>query len=129
MDEQDYFRLGFLTWCAERGMKPDEIRSMVKQANNEKSIFSGLLPSLGKNLWYAGEQIVPWFASAPFIIGGAGLGAAAVGGAGLGYGAAKLTEREASPELAKKYELIATLRQQAEQARRNAERARYRTRN
>lgn len=109
LTEKEQFRLGFLARCAEERLDAEEIDGRVKLA------FS--LGDIGR-----------LFASYPLYMGVGGLGAAAVGGAGLGYMGAKATEEDVDPEMAKKYELIAAYQQQAERARRSANRIAHRER-
>lgn len=113
MDDRELFRFGFLLKCAEDGLDAAGIRERASQIRRLKraglgGVVSGLFSPM---LQLGGLQATI----------GAGLGVAG------GYGLAKLTEEDVDPEMAKKYELIAAYRQQADRARRQAARLAYRS--
>lgn len=102
------FKFGFLLKCAEAGLSTQQIQQHIDAAIEKLSFDPiGMLTDAGK-----------------LGLGGVGL---ALSGAGItgalgGYGLAKATEPDADPEEAKMQELIATYKQYADQARRNAAR-------
>ena len=108
---KEAFRLGFLLKCAELGLAPAAIREKTAAIKQSLMGIGDAISTLG---------LAPIPLAALQIAGGAGLGIAG------GYGAAKLLEEDNDPEIAKKYELIAAYRQQAERARRQASRLAYR---
>ena len=119
MTPQDRFRLGFLMRCADEGCPPEEVRRRTKQAE-EKGV-------IGKALNNASSLAGTFGWSIPYKWPTAlGLAAATIGGPMVGYTAAKMQERPIDPEEAKKQELIAALRLQAEQTRRRASQRSYR---
>lgn len=114
LTEKEQFRLGFLTHCARLGLAPAEVREMTKQAVEQVKTAGtpGMLAKL--------------YATAPFALAAYGLAGSAGAGALGGHVLAKMNEEETDPEQAKQQELMALYRQQAERARRNAARLRYR---
>ena len=103
---REAFKFGFMLKCAEAGLDNDRIEHLV-----DGILKQGLLggaANLVKSLMSLGGL---------GLAGGAGLGA--VGG----YLAAKGTEPSVDPDEFKQLELITALRQHAEHARRNAQRA------
>jgi hypothetical protein len=113
MTPKELFRLGFLMECASTGLSPAQIRE--KTAALKQSLEKKAIPEWASALWKA-----PMMAAALPPMAGAAAGA--IGG----YGLAKLTNEDADPETAKKYELLAAYRQQAERARRQSARLTYR---
>lgn len=103
--DKELFRLGFLLRAAEEGLTPEDIRGRVKKA-------AGGLGGLAQGLLWD----MPVNYSAAKLVGGAGLGALG------GWALADATSKTIDPEDAKKYELIAAYRQQAERARQNISR-------
>lgn len=123
MTPQENFRLGFLLRCAEEGCSPAEIEQRVKLA----FIVRGLekkanTPGTLRALWDLGGA----YGMAPLHTAAIGIGGAGLLGAGLGYGAAKVQEEQVDPEEAKRQELIAAYKMQADRARRRAKQRGYR---
>lgn len=115
MTPQDNFRYGFLMSCAQQGLTPDQVREVVKTASEHLRKEANV-----------GRSLAALWAKLPLAIAGYGLmGSAGVGALG-GHALAKATEDELDPEEVRRQELLATYRQQAERARRNASRIRYR---
>lgn len=113
MTPKELFRLGFLMECASAGLSAAQIRE--KAAALKQRVEKRAMPEWASMLWKA-----PLLAATLPPMAGAAAGA--VGG----YGLAKLTNEDADPETAKKYELLAAYRQQAERARRQTARLTYR---
>ncbi len=107
MTDREAFKFGFLLRCADEGLSPEQTRERVKLAY-------GLGAAAGLAI------------KAPLAIAALGIPAAALAGAGAGYVGAKLTDPPVDPDEAKKQELIAAYRQQADRARRTAARVGYR---
>jgi hypothetical protein len=110
MTPRQLFKFGFLLQCADEGLTPAETRERIdvcltKMA--EGGLGTGLVHLL-RNFSALG-------------IAGAG-----VTGALTGHLAARMTEPQADPDMAKQQELIAAYRQYADHARRNAARRGYR---
>ena len=132
---KEQFRLGFLLRCAEEGCDAEAVRGRTKLAGElrelvrldvaddlrEKTAVGGIGTLLG-----ALGATVKGYAMAPLHLAAIGLGGAGLVGAGLGYGAAKLNDDDVDPEEAKRQELIAAYRMQADKARRRAARTGYR---
>ena len=127
---QDNFRLGFLLRCAEEGCSPAEIESRVKLAfvvrDLEKKAFVGDVLRAGERLLKATGRLGAAYAMLPFRTAAIGIGGAGLLGTGLGYGAAKLQQKDIDPEEAKRQELIAAYKMQADRARRRAKQRGYR---
>lgn len=104
------FKFGFLLHCADQGLDAHETLRRVKQASELLAADPQVLEK------QADMQAV---LDAVKSLGWAGLGASALGGLGTGVGLAQLTDKEADPEEAKRRELIAAYRQQADRVRRN----------
>lgn len=115
LTEKEQFRLGFLACCAELGLTPDEVRENVKVAT-----------TLVKEGAYGLGDLLGLYWKIPLATAAYGLASSAGIGALGGHVAAKMTEQEVDPNEAKRQELLAVYRQQAERARRNAARIRYR---
>lgn len=114
LTDKENFRLGFLSCCARMGLTPVEVRQLTKQASAMIKRGYGVADLL-KLYWQA-----PLAASMYGLAGAAGVGALG------GHTLAKMTEEEVDPAEAKRQELLAVYKQQAERARRNAARIRYR---
>lgn len=110
---KENFRLGFLLRCAEEGLDADGIKERVKIA-----IAGGFLQSAGNLAKLVGT--LPLHATGYGMAGGAILGGAA------GYGLAKMQNSDVDPEEAKRQELIAAYKLQADLARRRAAQRSYR---
>jgi hypothetical protein len=108
MTDREAFKFGFLLRCADEHLSPEQIRERVKLAYGPALGAAATAGKLG--------------------LGALGLGIplAALGGAGVGYVGAKITDPPVDPDEAKKQELIAAYRQQADRARRTAARVGYR---
>lgn len=117
LTEQEQFRFDMLSRFVQLGLTPTEVQGRVKAATQlVKQAFgvSGLLSLL---------------ATAPLQATGYGLaGSAALGGL-AGHLAGRVTDQDIDPEEARRQELIGVYAQQAERARRNAARIRYRQQN
>lgn len=124
---KESFRLGFLLRCAEEGCSPAEIQDRVKLAHVVRGLVlqekQAVAPTstLGA-LWNLGSTV----GMAPLHAAAIGIGGAGLLGAGVGYGAAKLQDEEVDPEEAKRQELIAAYKMQADRARRRAKQRGYR---
>lgn len=119
---QESFRLGFLLRCAEEGCTPAEIEQRVKLA----FIVRGLEKHAVANPVDTGIGLAKTWASLPLHIAGLGIAGSGLLGAGIGYGAAKLQDEDVDPEEAKRQELIAAYKMQADRARRRAQQRGYR---
>jgi len=113
LNAQQSFRLGFLLRCAEEGLNQDQIRERVKFAG-----AGGLLGPMG--------QAAKALMMAPVNLSLLGIGAGGIAGAGVGYGLAKAQNQAVDPEEAKRQELIAAYKMQADRARRRAQQRNYR---
>lgn len=122
LDARESFRFAFLLKCAEEGLDREGIRQRVAERIAEATATLMKQAFGFSDLANAGMTAItlPATVASAQVLGGVGLGMA---GGGL---AAKLTDSDADPELAKKYELIAAYRQQADRARRQAARVGYR---
>ena len=121
MSRQERFKFGFLLRCADDGCTPDEIRARVKVATFSLGDILGL-----KELLSGGASAAKTIAMLPVHAAAAGIGTAALGGAGVGWGAAKLQNDDVDPEEAKRHELIAAYKLQADKLRQQAATRSYR---
>lgn len=135
MTPHDAFKLGFLLRCAEEGCTPDEIRGRVKTATLLKqsagpaiTAGTGIGAKMLAKFKGLGKALPLWagFTQLPYYATSLGLAASAATGAGAGYGLAKLQNQDVDPEEAKRQELIAAYKLQAELARQRASRRSYR---
>jgi hypothetical protein len=123
INEQDAFKLGFLTRCAEEKLTGTELEARLDKIaafNKAAAIGSGYLPS-----WLTGpvSDITAGYVGAlslPF-------GLSILGGSGLGYGAAKMVEPRISDEEIKAHELAATYKMYADKAKSRRKAVKYRT--
>jgi hypothetical protein len=134
MTPQENFRFGFLLRCAEEGCTTEEIQERVKLAHDRLQVaarekqafagpgFAGVARDVLSPVWNLGKTLV----TAPLHATALGIaGSAALGGAG-GYALAKLQNADVDPEEAKRQELMAAYKLQAELARRLAAQRSYR---
>lgn len=120
MTPQDSFRFGFLLRCAEDGRSPQEVQALVKMAVGPVApavaTVLNFLPGPLKGLLSGAKRVAEF----PIYASAAGIGLSGLLGGGAGYGLAKLQDKDVDPDEAKQQELIATLRMQADLARRRA---------
>jgi len=114
MTGREAFKFGFLLRCADEGLSSEQTRHRIDTVLEKRAFGKGLF------------DLVQFLASYPVTVGGTAVAGSALGGAGLGYLGAKATEQDVDPEEAKSQELVAVYQQQADRARRNAARFRYR---
>jgi len=118
------FRLGFLMRCADEGLNRDQIHERVKFAHaitdftKKAGELSDLIKLPGQVLQSASGYGAMGLAAA--------LGLSGVAGSGLGYMAAKSQEQSVDPEEAKRHELMAAYKAQAERIRRKTQQMSYR---
>lgn len=126
LTRQDSFRLGFLLRCAEEGCTIQEVQDRVKLASAllEKRAFDSGVD--GKDVMSTGWNAIKTMATLPLHLSLYGIGAGAGLGAIGGYGLAKLQNSDIDPEEAKRHELMAAYKLQAEMARRRAQQYQYR---
>jgi hypothetical protein len=125
--EQDAFKLGFLTRCAEEkltGADLDARLEKVAELNKKAAWGDGLLSSLGLSGIQGGlkDSLLAYGAalSIPF-------GASILGGSALGYGAGKMVEPTINDDELKTRELVDTYKLYADKAKSRRKAVKYRT--
>lgn len=124
--EQDAFKLGFLTRCAEEKLTGSALEQRIEKvaALNKAAWGEGLLGSLGmaKLQGRLKDSLLAYGAalSIPF-------GASILGGSALGYGAGKMVEPTISDDEIKARELMDTYKLYADKAKSRRKAVKYRT--
>ena len=119
MTPRENFRLGFLLRCAEEGLDRDAIVERVKFA----SVMSNFVKMAGIGDLVNGGKFLAFSPLHAWLLG---MGGSTLAGAGLGYGAAKMQDQSVDPEEAKRQELMAAYRAQADRIRRKTKQMDYR---
>lgn len=119
MSEQDAFKLGFLTRCAEEKLTGDALNARLEKISQFTKKAVGLpgVPSLDdlKNLTlgYVAAMTLPF-------------GASILGGSALGYGAGKMVEPEIDEDEIRSRELADTYKLYADKAKSRRKAVKYR---
>jgi len=117
---QEQFRFGFLLRCAEEGCSMDEIRNRTKYAQAMLSLTK--TANWGSALTNTAKAL----GMAPFQLAALGIAGSGLAGAGAGYGLAKARQQNVDPEEAKRQELIAAYKLQADRLRQRMQQRSYR---
>lgn len=121
LSDQELFRLGFLTRCAEERLTGPALQTRIKSAGWPLALAA--LSTIGGMGLASANRSGSALGFAPGAVKGYGtlLGlagaAGGLGGAGLGYGLAKATDPEISDEEIRNQELAETYRVYAQRAR------------
>ncbi len=109
MTPREAFKVGFLAYCAERGLGADEVGALVKRA----SIFGEVVRAPLR----LASSVAPTALNAALI---GAIGLPIVAGAGTGWAAAKLTDDDSDVDAARSDEILAEYQRLTDQARRQS---------
>lgn len=108
MTNEELFRCGFLSRCAQEGCSIEEVQRRVKVATAMlQRMKQADAAAAGSNWLKTMRQVALDF---PTRMSAAGIFGSGIAGAGIGYGLAKMQDADVNPEDAKRQELLAVLR-------------------